>query len=168
MIVKQVHGPGADIDTLCVGPRYATRNVERETLPLLDKQCSHFQHFDQNWKLWLIWFDILFQEDFFGELHRMLAEMPEIQELQPVSDARVPVMRFKFNSISIDLLYANVALWAIPEVRNSSMLFSIYCLLWNSSFVLVYIFKGILIMRKVRFKLYNIQLSTSKDVHKLA
>lgn len=75
-----VHGPGADIDTLCVGPRYATRN-----------------------------------EDFFGELHRMLAEMPEIQELHPVSDAYVPVMRFKFSGISVDLLYANVALWAIPE-----------------------------------------------------
>ncbi|VFQ67331.1 unnamed protein product [Cuscuta campestris] len=74
-----VHGPGADIDTLCVGPRYATR------------------------------------EDFFGELHNMLLEMEEIQELHPVPDAHVPVMKFKFNEISIDLLYANVALWVIPE-----------------------------------------------------
>ncbi|KAA8532629.1 hypothetical protein F0562_032555 [Nyssa sinensis] len=75
-----VHGPDADIDTLCVGPRHATRD-----------------------------------EDFFGELHRMLSEMPEIQELHPVPDAHVPVMRFKFNGVSIDLLYANVALWVIPE-----------------------------------------------------
>lgn len=75
-----VHGPGADIDTLCVGPRYVTRN-----------------------------------EDFFGELHGMLAEMPEIQDLHPVSDAHVPVMKFKYNGISIDLLYANVAMWSIPE-----------------------------------------------------
>ncbi|KAL1556649.1 Nuclear poly(A) polymerase 1 [Salvia divinorum] len=75
-----VHGPGADIDTLCVGPKYATRN-----------------------------------EDFFGELHRMLSEMPEVQELHPVPDAHVPVMRFKFNGASIDLLYANVSLWIIPE-----------------------------------------------------
>ncbi|XP_031111493.1 nuclear poly(A) polymerase 1 [Ipomoea triloba] len=74
-----VHGPGADIDTLCVGPRYATR------------------------------------EDFFSELHKMLAEMDEIEELHPVPDAHVPVMGFKFNGISIDLLYANVALWVIPE-----------------------------------------------------
>ncbi|KAJ8548257.1 hypothetical protein K7X08_030726 [Anisodus acutangulus] len=74
-----VHGPGADIDTLCVGPRHAMR------------------------------------EDFFGELHRMLDEMPEIQELHPVPDAHVPVMKFKFNGVSVDLLYANVALWVIPE-----------------------------------------------------
>ncbi|KAK1359562.1 hypothetical protein POM88_044036 [Heracleum sosnowskyi] len=75
-----VHGPGADIDTLCVGPRYVTRN-----------------------------------DHFFGELHGMLAEMPEIQDLHPVSDAHVPVMKFKYNGISIDLLYANVAMWSIPE-----------------------------------------------------
>lgn len=55
-------------------------------------------------------------QDFFGELHRMLEEMPEIQELHPVPDAHVPVMKFKFNGVSIDLLYANVALWVIPEV----------------------------------------------------
>ncbi|KAK4423517.1 Nuclear poly(A) polymerase 1 [Sesamum alatum] len=75
-----VHGPGADIDTLCVGPKHATRN-----------------------------------EDFFGELYKMLSEMPEVQELHPVPDAHVPVMKFKFNGISIDLLYANVSLWVIPE-----------------------------------------------------
>ncbi|XP_059644929.1 nuclear poly(A) polymerase 1-like [Cornus florida] len=75
-----VHGPGADIDTLCVGPRHATR-----------------------------------EEDFFGELHRMLSEMPEVSELHPVPDAHVPVMRFKFNGVSIDLLYAKLSLWVIPE-----------------------------------------------------
>ncbi|PKA55148.1 poly(A) polymerase [Apostasia shenzhenica] len=75
-----VHGPGADIDTLCVGPRHATR-----------------------------------EEDFFMELHNMLAEMPEVTELHPVPDAHVPVMRFKFDGVSIDLLYAKLALWVIPE-----------------------------------------------------
>ncbi|KAG1334839.1 nuclear poly(A) polymerase 1 [Cocos nucifera] len=75
-----VHGPGADIDTLCVGPRHATR-----------------------------------EEDFFTELHNMLAEMPEVTELHPVADAYVPVMNFKFNGVSIDLLYAKLSLWVIPE-----------------------------------------------------
>ncbi|XAR68381.1 Polynucleotide adenylyltransferase [Bertholletia excelsa] len=75
-----VHGPGADIDTLCVGPRHATR-----------------------------------EEDFFGELHKMLSEMPEVTELHPVPDAHVPVMKFKFNGVSIDLLYAKLSLWVIPE-----------------------------------------------------
>lgn len=75
-----VHGPGADIDTLCVGPRHATR-----------------------------------EEDFFGELHRMLSEMPEVTELHPVPDAYVPVMKFKFSGVSIDLLYAKSSLWVIPE-----------------------------------------------------
>ncbi|KAK8685195.1 hypothetical protein V6N13_041201 [Hibiscus sabdariffa] len=75
-----VHGPGADIDTLCVGPRHATR-----------------------------------EEDFFGELHKMLSEMPEVSELHPVPDAHVPVMGFKFKGVSIDLLYARLSLWVIPE-----------------------------------------------------
>ncbi|KAG4184504.1 hypothetical protein ERO13_A09G176100v2 [Gossypium hirsutum] len=75
-----VHGPGADIDTLCVGPRHATR-----------------------------------EEDFFGELHKMLSEMPEVSELHPVPDAHVPIMKFKFKGVSIDLLYAKLSLWVIPE-----------------------------------------------------
>ncbi|XP_010476963.1 PREDICTED: nuclear poly(A) polymerase 1 [Camelina sativa] len=75
-----VHGPGADIDTLCVGPRHATR-----------------------------------EGDFFGELQRMLSEMPEVTELHPVPDAHVPLMGFKLNGVSIDLLYAQLPLWVIPE-----------------------------------------------------
>ncbi|THU69758.1 hypothetical protein C4D60_Mb08t17790 [Musa balbisiana] len=75
-----VHGPGADIDTLCVGPRHSTR-----------------------------------EEDFFTELHNMLSEMPEVTELHPVPDAHVPVMKFKFSGVSIDLLYAKLSLWVIPE-----------------------------------------------------
>ncbi|XP_057446982.1 nuclear poly(A) polymerase 1-like [Lotus japonicus] len=75
-----VHGPGADIDTLCVGPRHATRH-----------------------------------EDFFGELGKMLFESQEVTEFHPVPDAHVPVMKFKFNGVSVDLLYARLSLWVIPE-----------------------------------------------------
>jgi poly(A) polymerase len=55
------------------------------------------------------------QEDFFIELHSILAEREEVTELHPVPDAHVPVMKFKFNGISIDLLYARLSLWAIPD-----------------------------------------------------
>ncbi|CAN1161818.1 Nuclear poly(A) polymerase 4 [Linum perenne] len=75
-----VHGPGADVDTLCVGPSYINR-----------------------------------EEDFFIILHDMLAEMEEVTELQPVPDAHVPVMKFKFLGISIDLLYASISLLVVPE-----------------------------------------------------
>ncbi|KAJ7521758.1 hypothetical protein O6H91_19G066700 [Diphasiastrum complanatum] len=75
-----VHGPSTDIDTLCVGPRHASR-----------------------------------EEDFFAELYTMLADMEEVTELHPVTDVHVPVMKFKFNGISIDLLYARLSLWVIPE-----------------------------------------------------
>ncbi|MCL7022759.1 hypothetical protein MKW94_011033 [Papaver nudicaule] len=75
-----VHGPGADIDTLCVGPKHVTR-----------------------------------EGDFFVELYGMLTEMPEVSELHPVPDAYVPVMKFKFCGVSIDLLYAKLSLPVIPE-----------------------------------------------------
>ncbi|GAB4840343.1 Nuclear poly(A) polymerase 1 [Ancistrocladus abbreviatus] len=88
-----VHGPGADIDTLCVGPRYASRD-----------------------------------KDFFGELRRMLIEMPEVQDLHPIPDAYVPVMKFKFDGVSIDLLYAKLDLWVIPEDLDISK----ESTLWNA------------------------------------
>ncbi|KAL0415169.1 UNVERIFIED_CONTAM: Nuclear poly(A) polymerase 4 [Sesamum latifolium] len=88
-----VHGPGADIDTLCVGPSYVSR-----------------------------------EEDFFYVLHNILAEMEEVTELQPVPDAHVPVMKFKFDGISIDLLYASISLLVVPDdldISNNSVLYNI-------------------------------------------
>ncbi|GAV61251.1 NTP_transf_2 domain-containing protein/PAP_RNA-bind domain-containing protein/PAP_central domain-containing protein [Cephalotus follicularis] len=88
-----VHGPGADIDTLCVGPSYVNR-----------------------------------EEDFFYILHNILAETEEVTELQPVPDAHVPVMRFKFDGISIDLLYASVSRLVVPEdldISDMSLLYNI-------------------------------------------
>lgn len=88
-----VHGPGADVDTLCVGPSYVNR-----------------------------------EEDFFILLHDILAEMEEVRELQPVPDAHVPVMKFKFQGISIDLLYASITLLVIPEdldISDQSILYNV-------------------------------------------
>ncbi|XP_010925521.1 nuclear poly(A) polymerase 4 isoform X2 [Elaeis guineensis] len=88
-----VHGPWADIDTLCVGPSYVNR-----------------------------------EEDFFIILHNILAEMDEVTELQPVPDAHVPVMKFKFRGISIDLLYASISLLVVPEdldISHGSVLYNV-------------------------------------------
>ncbi|KAL5576908.1 hypothetical protein UlMin_018607 [Ulmus minor] len=86
-----VHGPGADIDTLCVGPSYVNR-----------------------------------EKDFFFILHNMLAEREEVTELQPIPDAHVPVMKFKFDGISIDLLYASVSCLVVSEDLDISDL-SVLC-----------------------------------------
>ncbi|MCL7036997.1 hypothetical protein MKW94_002170 [Papaver nudicaule] len=43
--------------------------------------------------------------------------MEEVTELQPIPDAHVPVMKFKYFGISIDLLYASVSLLVVPEVN---------------------------------------------------
>lgn len=54
------------------------------------------------------------EDDFFVTLHDILAQMEEVTQLQPVPDAHVPVMKFKFQGIPIDLLYARVSLSVIP------------------------------------------------------
>ncbi|GMH15994.1 hypothetical protein Nepgr_017835 [Nepenthes gracilis] len=88
-----VHGPGADIDALCIGPSYVNR-----------------------------------EEDFFYILHDILAEIEEVTELQPVPEAHVPVMKFKFDGISIDLLYASISLLVVPDdldISNVSVLYNV-------------------------------------------
>ncbi|KAF0934208.1 hypothetical protein E2562_023463 [Oryza meyeriana var. granulata] len=65
------------------------------------------------------------EEDFFVTLHGALSEMEEVTELQPVPDAHVPVMKFKFRGIPIDLLYASVSLPVIPpnfDISQGSVL----------------------------------------------
>lgn len=68
----------------------------------------------------------------------MLSEMPEVTELHPVPDAHVPVMRFKFGEVSIDLLYAKLSLWVIPEVSVGFMLKMLCPNMTLSRFLLLY------------------------------
>ncbi|XP_076932598.1 nuclear poly(A) polymerase 2-like isoform X1 [Bidens hawaiensis] len=86
-----VHGPHADIDTLCIGPSYVNR-----------------------------------EHDFFRILHNILLGMEEVADLQAIEDAHVPLMKFKFQGISIDLLYASVSLLIVPEDLDISHNFVLY------------------------------------------
>ncbi|MFS7922887.1 putative polynucleotide adenylyltransferase [Helianthus anomalus] len=66
--------------------------------------------------------------DFFFVLHDILSGIEEVTELQPIPDAHVPVMNFKFDGISIDLLYASVSLLVVPDnldIFNVSLLYDV-------------------------------------------
>uniref|UniRef100_A0A7C9AMD2 Poly(A) polymerase n=1 Tax=Opuntia streptacantha TaxID=393608 RepID=A0A7C9AMD2_OPUST len=54
-------------------------------------------------------------EDFFVVLCNMLKNMPGVLDVHSVKDAKVPLMRFKFEGISVDLLYAQLQFTSVPE-----------------------------------------------------
>jgi poly(A) polymerase len=65
------------------------------------------------------------REDFFNVLEKMLRQRPEVVELAPVPDAFVPIIKFKWDSISIDLIFGRLALPRVPmdlELADSSIL----------------------------------------------
>ncbi|XP_076910330.1 nuclear poly(A) polymerase 4-like [Bidens hawaiensis] len=67
-------------------------------------------------------------EDFFFGLHNMLTEMVEVTELQPVPGTHVPVMKFKFDGISINLFYASICLLVVPrglDMLDNSVLYNV-------------------------------------------
>eukprot|EP00252_Welwitschia_mirabilis_P002922 TRINITY_DN12927_c0_g1_i2.p1 TRINITY_DN12927_c0_g1~~TRINITY_DN12927_c0_g1_i2.p1 ORF type:complete len:633 (-),score=105.49 TRINITY_DN12927_c0_g1_i2:530-2428(-) len=55
------------------------------------------------------------EDDFFHVLFDMLKNTPDVSAVQCVKNANVPLMRFKLNGISIDLLYARLSFQSIPE-----------------------------------------------------
>ncbi|WFD42147.1 polynucleotide adenylyltransferase [Malassezia psittaci] len=84
-----VHGPGSDIDTLCVVPKHVQR------------------------------------EDFFTIFEALLKDREEISELAGVPEAFVPVIKTKFMGISIDFLFARIALPRIDdtlELKDDNLL----------------------------------------------
>lgn len=60
--------------------------------------------------------DVIMQDDFFIVLCNMLKGRPEVSEIHCVKDAKVPLMRFKFDGISIDLPFAQLKVLSVPEV----------------------------------------------------
>ncbi|KAJ9154801.1 Poly(A) polymerase pla1 [Pleurostoma richardsiae] len=71
-----VFGPGSDIDTLVVAPRYVTRE-------------DFFQYFP----------DLLFK----------MSPAGAITDLTAVTDAFVPIIKFEYSGISIDLIFSRIA-----------------------------------------------------------
>ena len=61
------------------------------------------------------------QEDFFVVLCNMLKSRPEVSEIHCVKDAKVPLLRFKFDGISVDLPYAQLQVLSVPEVSAETM-----------------------------------------------
>ena len=66
--------------------------------------------------------------------------MPEVTELHPVPDAHVPLMGFKLNGISIDLLYAQLPLWVIPKVFSMSLL--LWLIIYHAVFNMFMVLNG--------------------------
>ena len=65
------------------------------------------------------------RDDFFNILESMLRQRPEVSELAPVPDAFVPIIKFKWDSTSIDLIFGRLALPHVPmdlELADSSIL----------------------------------------------
>jgi poly(A) polymerase len=130
-----VHGPGADIDTLCVGPAYAERyghffakryvrkpghgaalaaaaaaSGRPAATPAGGPPPGAPGHGDPD----------LVLEDVDPELapltlEGMLRARPEVTDLQSVYESYVPVMKIEFSGISVDLLYGQLALGLVPE-----------------------------------------------------
>lgn len=73
-----LYGPGLDIDTLVLVPKYVKR------------------------------------EHFFTVFDGILRERPELEEITPVQDAFVPLIKVEFDGILIDLLCAKVDLPQVP------------------------------------------------------
>ncbi|XP_010546962.1 PREDICTED: nuclear poly(A) polymerase 3 [Tarenaya hassleriana] len=57
-------------------------------------------------------------EDFFVVLRNMLKSRPEVSEIHCVKDAKVPLIRFKFDGILIDLPYAQLKVLTVPDNVN--------------------------------------------------
>jgi poly(A) polymerase len=55
------------------------------------------------------------REDFFSDLHETLVARPEVTDISAVPDAFVPVIKFEFSSIPIDLVFARLNLPTVPE-----------------------------------------------------
>ncbi len=55
------------------------------------------------------------KDDFFADMYGMLAARPEVTELTAVPEAFVPVIKFRFAGIPIDLVFARLLLPVVSD-----------------------------------------------------
>ncbi|KAK4524702.1 hypothetical protein GAYE_SCF05G2605 [Galdieria yellowstonensis] len=88
-----VNPPNADIDTLCIVPRYVERNRDVFGIPSESGQVP----------------------DEGNVLVNIFKSHPKVEDVVPVFDAHVPVVKFKFAGVEIDLLCARLQFSKLPE-----------------------------------------------------
>lgn len=87
-----VYGPGSDIDTLVVAPKYVLRE-------------DYFEHFPK--------------------ILVAMAPKDAIKDLTAVTDAFVPIIKFEYSGISIDLIFSRIIQKQLPEdltLKDSALL----------------------------------------------
>lgn len=122
-----VHGPGADIDTLCVGPRHCSREEDffgaspeslQSILEVLLRARVHARLREVFVAFSCAPKPVRSLVSHISSNFQLYAQTTEgVTELQPVPDAFTPVIKMKFEGISIDLLYARLNITSIPEAR---------------------------------------------------
>ena len=91
------HGPGTDIDTLCVVPKHVTREAFFELLEPMLKETEGVTEVSVSTR------------------HEIPATCHSMHVRQGVPDAYVPVIKTKISGIPIDLTMARLALSSIPD-----------------------------------------------------
>lgn len=62
----------------------------------------------------------IYQEDFFTHFKARLTEVKDAEDIIDVVDARIPILKFKFQGIQIDMLYAA----ADPKIMEQNQPFN--------------------------------------------
>ena len=60
------------------------------------------------------------RDDFFTVFDKLLRERPELEEIAPVPDAFVPIIKIKFSGLSIDLICARLDVAQVPKTLTLS------------------------------------------------